>query len=911
MKKNDWLLLLSTAAYSFLFYKQALGVNFFIFSFLLVAFLLIRNTQLIKSPAWCLVAAGTIFSGWGIFMYGTLLTFCSNFVSLSILAAISINTKSSVLFSLIYSLFSYLTSIGFMVVDFIARKQKKLNGLKINFGSKILIYVGIFIVILVFFLLYRQSNALFKDFTKYINFDFISWTWVFFTLIGFILLYGFFYPKNIEPMVQYDINTPENLNKENILSKVNKIFGKETRVETENYAGTILFVLLNVMLFLVNVLDLVYIWAGKGLPEEVTYSDFLRQGVGAIILSIFIAITIILFFFRSHLNFFEKNKAIKILVLFWIIQNAFMIVSTILRNNMYIAEYSLTYKRIGVYVWLAVCLSGLAITFMKVMYRKTNWFLITKNGWALYFTFIFLSLFNWDLIIANTNIKNSRTLDKYYLLDLNASVLPKVLDMKIDTVLQNEEEANTTYRYYYKSNSMFNYNFQNSFTANVHNKMYNFLKYRKEADWQSYCYSKNKAINEILEMHNAGKIKALYLTNNNISSLEPIADFVNIEELDLRNNYVNVLNELKSFKKLKKLNLSSNNIYNFGDLPVLPQLEELNIDKNYPTNLSNINENTTLKVLSINQIGLVDLSKLYKLNKLTSLDISNNNIFNYKNLNYFPLLENLYVRRVDNKIIDTIPELQYLKTLDLSDNNISIFDWELFVKFSAFKNLEKLDLSQNQISNLFVITTAVKKFDYSNKTILPFYENLKELNVANNTLDDLTAINYFNKLSVLNISNNNLKSIVLKEGVPQIINLISNSNSLADLSFISYFPNLQKLELKYNQINSLKKIDLLVNVSDLDLSYNAIVDINLLSKLTKLKTLRLRDNTIKDISVLSNLKALEVLDLRNNNIDDYSALYELKNLKVLHITEAPLKIYDELRAKLPNTKIYNKNKYNY
>ena len=40
MKRNDWILLIAVAAYSFLFYEQSPGINFLIFTIVLLACLL-------------------------------------------------------------------------------------------------------------------------------------------------------------------------------------------------------------------------------------------------------------------------------------------------------------------------------------------------------------------------------------------------------------------------------------------------------------------------------------------------------------------------------------------------------------------------------------------------------------------------------------------------------------------------------------------------------------------------------------------------------------------------------------------------------------------------------------------------------------------------------------------------------
>ena len=121
MKKNDLLLILSVALYSWLFYHQSPGLNMLLFSVALIIMLLIRNKSLVKDTAWYVAASGSIISGVCVMLYGTWLAFSANMVSLSILSALSISRGSSVIMAGIYSVYSYLSSIGFMIVDFIER----------------------------------------------------------------------------------------------------------------------------------------------------------------------------------------------------------------------------------------------------------------------------------------------------------------------------------------------------------------------------------------------------------------------------------------------------------------------------------------------------------------------------------------------------------------------------------------------------------------------------------------------------------------------------------------------------------------------------------------------------------------------------------------------------------------------
>ncbi|MBI5219487.1 MAG: DUF4173 domain-containing protein [Bacteroidia bacterium] len=327
MKKNDVILVVSVALYSYLFYSQSAGINFVLFSVALISALLIKNLNLFKSKKWLGAAAGSLISATFAAIYGNSLSITANIISLALLSAFSIHGKTSVVFGLFYSIYSVLSSYVFMVLDSIERKQKSKTVKGNKTWLKIMLGVTVFLIFLIFFFLYRESNPLFYNLTKNINLDFITWGWVGFTTLGAFILYGFYYNKNIPVFYKSESDASESLAIKDIQSNI-------VRINLENKTGSILLILLNLLLITVNILDIIYLWGNSKLPAGMTYSDYVHQGTGTLILSILIAISIILFFFRSHLNYYEKNKIIKAMAYLWILQNIFMIVSTAYRNQL-------------------------------------------------------------------------------------------------------------------------------------------------------------------------------------------------------------------------------------------------------------------------------------------------------------------------------------------------------------------------------------------------------------------------------------------------------------------------------------------------------------------------------------------------------------------------------------------------
>ena len=595
MKKNDWILITTVALYSFLFYQQAAGINFVIFNIALIAGLQIKNHSLVKNSKWKIAAIGSLLSSFCIGYYGNTLSVIANIISLSLLSAMSYSNKTSVVVSILFSFYSYFSSAIFMFLDW--QERKKREALPPSNSLKKILLIGIpLLITLLFFFMYRASNPLFNDFTKNINLDFIPWSWITFTIGGLILLYGFFYHNKINSLADLDENASNDIDQN--VNRTITLFGKKLSINDEEFSGTILFVLLNLLLLIVNSLDINFLFIDRKLPAGINYSQFVHQGTGMLITSILIAIAIILFYFRGALNFSEKSKTIKILAYLWIIQNALMLVSTALRNDMYITEYGLTYKRIGVYFYLILTLTGLLTTFIKIMKAKSNNYLFRINGWLFYGVLVISCFVNWDIMITEFNIHKAKKLEKNYLLNLSDSNLPRLFVLQQDSTSKHKEFSLQEEEQQYINKNDPDPLIPN-FEEQLNKRLYYFLSHRENSGWKSWCYNNTRIYKELLYLNDHQKINTLKLSAMGIHSLKSLKEFKNVNEMYLSSNDIRNINELLTFNSLKKLDLSDNKLLHIKGIEVLKDLEYLNISQNLIYDYSPLHMLKDLKELKV------------------------------------------------------------------------------------------------------------------------------------------------------------------------------------------------------------------------------------------------------------------------------------------------------------------------
>ncbi len=907
MKKNDWILLASVAVYSFLFYAQTYGINFLLFTFFIIAMLIIKEKTVVQSKSWIVAAIGSIASAGSVLLYGNYLSFIANIISLSILSALSFSASTSALFALLFAWYSYISAVAFMVMDYLQRKKKKLESSH-PVSVKLLLFLIPFIVVLIFFFLYKSSNPLFNNFTKNINLDFISWSWVRFTLLGFILLYGFFYHRVIPVFKKADENASSDLSQEK--SGYKSWFGNSFTQHHEILSGVILFALLNVLLLTVNVLDVIYMWLDGGLPKGMNYTDFVHNGTEALITSIIFAILIILFYFRGWLNYFENNKTIKLLAYLWIAQNIFMVASTAYRNNLYIEDYFLTYKRIGVYVYLLLCTFGLITTFIKIKNLKSNWFLFRINSWLFYAVLVISTFFRWDSIITKYNIKSAeerrRPIDKNYLVDLSYINMPQLILMS-DSLInkrmidEDESESSMGSSFSFKRKYYDYYNEEKDFKPRMHLKLYNFFKEYEESEWQSYCIIKHEKFYEVMNLVKQNKINSLQLGKNGLITMQPFARISNLKSLDFNHNQWKDITELKNFPGLETLDISYNPIDTIKTLPPLIHLKTLNISNNNIYPLSKIGEWKSLEQLQARELNIYDLKSLPAFPNLKSLDLSENHLTNFSLLNKYPLLEELTLDNTLDHYNFNFPVMPAMKKLYMHANNNAMQQSYLVDRFVAFPNLTELDLGGNLIS---IIPAASDTCDALAKE--QFCKSLQTLILSTNRISYLNGISKFENLVTLELASNDLQNLDGIESLKHLKTLILNHNdNLKDISSLKEADSLESLDLSgCKQVISFDAIGNLMQLSSLDVSQSGFNNMNVLANLNHLSFLDISYNGINNVDILQNKSSLRELIISGNRIENLKPLYALKQLKRLVVMGvSSIDEIRKLKAALPNTEI--------
>lgn len=538
MQKNKWLLIcILTLVYSALFFDHNSGLNFLIFSLLFVVSIVWLEPDLLKNKITLFTGLTCIFSSAMLVFHPTDLAIVCNVFSLALFSVSALLPSSSVLIKLITSVFSLVGAFVFIMLEATEHFSKRKTDQSKKTGQKLLFYLLAVVLILVFISIYQNINPLFKKYTEQLNLDFITLRWIMFTLGGLLLMYGTIKSRVAPGLVEWEHKSETPFN-----SETAPTFDKGKKP-----VFTFLFVALNVLLVLITLLDINYLYLGKGLPEGITHKQFVHNGVGMLMFSILLGVGLILYLFRGSLNFDTGNKIIKYLVYAWLLQNLIMVISTAMRNYVYITEALLTYKRIGVYYWLALAAAGLISTIVKINKLKRSWYLVRSTTFFAYFLLIGSSAIDWDQYISNYNfskIKDIAGLDKRYLINLSEGNLKQLY------LIKNHPKFEIDSVYHYR----YSYGTRNK--EALDRKLYRFLEKNRNEDLRSYNRRTERVKQDIEWLNNHQLIDTISLDYYyaDLRYLAPLTHLkvLQIPHLNIKDTLViSSINKLRSLETLK------------------------------------------------------------------------------------------------------------------------------------------------------------------------------------------------------------------------------------------------------------------------------------------------------------------------------------------------------------------------
>ena len=372
--------------FTLLFYKQDLGFNLLIFEVILLVFWSWKLKGKVFSKPIRYIWFGTLLSTLAVAYHGSFIAKSTNLMSLFLLNGFLVLPQIR---SLMQAFLPAMENLIYGPFKFI-RSHSSLFG-RGNAYSGLFRYSKIVIipllVIFVFLGLYSGANSIFgkhvSGFFMYFeglgeifNSLFSSGKfWVF--MVGLFLSAIFLFHHEMNFGLMKKLEDSDELVRSRRVRNYVRYF-KMNALKNEMRSGIFLFAVLNIMILVLNILDLRHVWFGFEWDQQYL-REFVHEGTYVLIFSIFVAMVLVLFYFRNSLNFIQNNGLLKKLAIIWTAQNIFLALSVAVRNCWYIKFYNLAYLRIGVFFFLIVTIIGLVMIFRKINNRRSTFFPYKKN----------------------------------------------------------------------------------------------------------------------------------------------------------------------------------------------------------------------------------------------------------------------------------------------------------------------------------------------------------------------------------------------------------------------------------------------------------------------------------------------------------------------------------------------------
>ncbi len=451
--------LITSALFVCLFYQASVGLNYVLFSFVLI----LINQYFIKPvdiKSFGIIDFLLFVAGVSVALVPSFNSYCSFFIIISIWS-LKKRYPNVLYFEALIT--STINTVSLFIGGILYLKNKNKTNKSFKFFSslkKIFILFAAIIVALFFLFLYRVSNPIFSDFMDKINFSFINFEFVFFIILSLIVSFMLF--------AQYDwIGLLVDFEEQRKLQSE-----KETKTTSSNihFFIRVLFGILNVFLLIMTIGDIPYVLFHKDLPSHINLSDFVHSAVNSLVFSIVMASSIVVIVFWGKIEKTDAYKKSMFFINAWLVQMAVVLLITVYRNSLYINAHGLTHLRIGVYVWLLLSLGGLIVLYRKLKHQISLW--IAVNNYFIYLVSVLLlmSFVNWDIIITKYNLgmDNKKEIDFEYLIenlgDANLYILNELPQDEIPVnsylSLQEKIEKYKRQNYYYNSRDWRSWNYQ-------------------------------------------------------------------------------------------------------------------------------------------------------------------------------------------------------------------------------------------------------------------------------------------------------------------------------------------------------------------------------------------------------------------------------------------------------------------
>ena len=215
------------------------------------------------------------------------------------------------------------------------------------------------------------------------------------------------------------------------------------------WQSRLVLIVLNALFFTVNTIDVFYLWNHTQLPEGVSFSQFVHEGVYGLIVAVLLSALVIALIFQQEERI-KHARFLKGLSMLWIAQNLLQIAGVFLRLKLYVEAYQLSELRVYTGCFLLLVLAGFGLLAWHVARNGSLNRLIFRCALATFVLFFIIQFANEAGFVAHYNVARWKhnpgrhALDVAYLASLGPDAWPSLVE--VASVTDNPDTASAQAR---------------------------------------------------------------------------------------------------------------------------------------------------------------------------------------------------------------------------------------------------------------------------------------------------------------------------------------------------------------------------------------------------------------------------------------------------------------------------------
>jgi hypothetical protein len=181
---------------------------------------------------------------------------------------------------------------------------------------------------------------------------------------------------------------------------------------------------LNLLFAVQSVTDILYLWGGVRLPDGMTHAEYAHRGAYPLVVTALLAGA----FALAANRHVQGHKGLRGLLLLWVVQNVLLMASSVLRLDLYVTAFGLSYLRFAAFVWMGLVAAGLCLMLWQIARGLTAPWMIRRSLalagvtlWACCFVNV------GDLVAKSQLARPADQLDPWYVCSIGEGALPAIL----------------------------------------------------------------------------------------------------------------------------------------------------------------------------------------------------------------------------------------------------------------------------------------------------------------------------------------------------------------------------------------------------------------------------------------------------------------------------------------------------